>query len=177
MMQEAVGLAYASAHGMDLAVLRVTAIYGFGMRMPLYVKPMVENAVLGKPTRIANGGPMKRDYTYVLDCARAIISAVEAPRDAARQKVLNISAGHVLTATAMAEIVRRTLPGADIEIGDSLTPLEAINAKMRAALDISAAQAALGWSPEWPIEAGIRDYAGRFRAFTRPHAEDRQPPR
>jgi nucleoside-diphosphate-sugar epimerase len=165
MMQEAVALAYASSHGMDLAVLRVTAIYGFGMRAPLYVKPMVENAVLGKPTRIASGGAMKRDYTYVLDCAAAIVLAVDAASDAARQRVLNVSAGRVLTAAAVADVVRRAVPGADIEIGDALTPLEAENAKMRAPLDISAARTALGWSPRWSIESGVEDYAERFRRF------------
>jgi nucleoside-diphosphate-sugar epimerase len=61
--------------------------------------------------------------------------------------------------------VRRAVPGADIEIGDALTPLEAENAKMRAPLDISAARTALGWSPRWSIESGVEDYAERFRRF------------
>jgi nucleoside-diphosphate-sugar epimerase len=165
MMQEAVALAYATSHSMDVAVLRVTAIYGFGMRAPLYIKPMVENAVLGKPTRIPSGGPMKRDYTYVLDCAAAIVLAVGASSDSARPRVLNVSAGRVLTAAAVADVVRRTVPGADIEIGDSLTPLESENAKMRAPLDITAARAALGWSPIWSIESGVTDYVERFRRF------------
>jgi UDP-glucose 4-epimerase len=46
-----------------------------------------------------------------------------------------------------------------------LTPLEAQNVKMRAPLDISAAKRALGWSPNWPLEKGIREYAERYRAF------------
>jgi nucleoside-diphosphate-sugar epimerase len=171
MMQEAVALAYASSHDMDVAVLRVTAIYGFGMRAPLYIKPMVENAVSGRPTRIPSGGPMKRDYTYVLDCVDAIVRAVEAPEDAAQQKVVNVSAGRVLTAAAIADVVRRIVPGADIEIGDNLMPLEAQNAKMRAPLNISAARVVLGWSPQWSIEDGVRDYADRFRRYN----ENRRP--
>lgn len=166
MMQEAVALAYARSHGMDVSVLRVTAIYGFGMRAHLYMKPMVEGAVLGKLVRIATGGLMKRDYTYVQDCATAVVQSLEVQRDADAPKVLNISAGRVLTASEIADVVRRTTPGADIEIGDALTPLEAASARMRAPFDISAARATIGWFPRWSIEEGVREYSESFRRFS-----------
>jgi UDP-glucose 4-epimerase len=161
MMQEAVALAYASFHGLDAIALRVTAIYGFGMRSPMYIKPMVEDAVFGLPTRLSGGGPMKRDYTYVLDCADAVMRALAAP--AFERRVLNIAAGQAITAAAVAEAVRRVIPGTSIEIGDTLTKLEAKNVKMRAPLDITAAREVLGWSPVWPLDDGIRDYAERLR--------------
>ena len=164
MMQEAVALAYARFHGLDVTVLRVTAIYGFGMRSPMYIKPMVEDAVAGRPTRMATGGAMKRDYTYVLDCADAVVRSVMAAPDPTRARVLNISAGHTVTAAEVAIVVQRVIPEADIQIGNGLTPLEAENVIMRAPLDCSAAKIALGWTPFWSLEAGIRDYAARLRA-------------
>ena len=163
MMQEAVGLAYADFHGLDLIALRVTAIYGFGMRNPMYIKPMVEDAVAGRPTRLPTGGRMRRDYTYVLDSAAAVLAALSAPAARAGPAVLNVAAGHAVTAAAVADVVRAVIPGADIDIGDDLTPLDEANNRMRASLDIAAARAVLGWSPAWPLEAGIRDYAARFR--------------
>lgn len=163
MMQEAVGLAYATHHGLDVVALRVTAIYGHGMRSPMYIKPMVEDAVMGRPTRLPGGGPMRRDYTYVLDCADAVLRAVAAPPWGNAPRVLNVSAGQAVTAAEAAGIVRAVLPGADIAIGDALTPAEAENNRMRASLDVSAAAAALGWSPAWPLAAGIADYASRLR--------------
>jgi len=166
MAGEAIGLAYADFQDLDFVALRVTAIYGFGMRSPMYIKPMVENAVRGEPTRFATGGPMKRDYTHVRDCCDAIVLALNAPRnEPGAQRVLNVSAGQAHTAADVAEMVRRVVPGADIAIGDALTPLEEQNVKMRAPLDISAAKRALGWSPNWPLEKGIREYAERYRAF------------
>jgi nucleoside-diphosphate-sugar epimerase len=166
MAGEAIGLAYASFQDVDFISLRVTAIYGFGMRSPMYIKPMVENAVCGVPTRFATGGPMKRDYTHVLDCCEAIMRALDAPRWAeGEQRILNVAAGRTHTAAEVAEIVRKVIPGADIEIGDTLTPLEERNVRMRAPLDISAAQRVLGWSPKWPLEAGIRQYAQRYRRY------------
>jgi len=164
MAGEAVGLAYASFQGVDLLALRITAIYGFGMRSPMYIKPMVENSVLGRPTRFETGGRMKRDYTHVLDCADGIVTALQAPRwKDGEQRVINVASGHARTAAEVAQIVRDIIPGADIAIGDDLTPLEEQNVKMRASLDIVSAKRLLNWSPKWPLEAGIAEYAETFR--------------
>src|SRR5580700_1494832 len=163
MASEAIGLAYATFQDVDFLSVRITAIYGFGMRSPLYIKPMVENAVLGQPTRFSTGGLMKRDYTHVLDCSDGIIAALQAPRWAAgEQRIINIASGRARTAAEVAKTVRDAIPGADIQIGDALTPLEEQNVRMRASLDISAARRLLNWSPKWPLEAGVAEYADTF---------------
>jgi UDP-glucose 4-epimerase len=168
MAGEAIGMAYATFQDVDFLSLRITAIYGFGMRSPMYIKPMVENAVLGVPTRFATGGPMKRDYTHVFDCCDAVVLALNAPRlRQGEQRVLNVAAGEACTAAEVAETVRRIIPGAQIEIGDALTPLEQENVKMRRSLDVAAAKRLLGWSPQWPLEKGIRHYAERFGEYVR----------
>ena len=169
MMQEAIGLAYATFHGLDVLALRVTAIYGFGMRNPMYIKPMVEDAVAGRPTRLPTGGAMRRDYTYVLDCAEAVLRALAASPERPGSRVLNVAAGQARTAAEVAAVVRAVIPGADIVIGDALTPMEAANNRMRASLDVSAARAAIGWSPAWPLADGIRDYAARLRTHAGGH--------
>jgi UDP-glucose 4-epimerase len=103
-----------------------------------------------------------------LDCCDAILLALQAPRlSAGEQRVLNVAAGRAHTAAEVAAIVRAIVPGADIEIGDTLTPLEQQNVKMRAPLDIAAARRLLGWSPKRPLQDGIRQYAERFRAYVR----------
>jgi len=164
MAGEAIGLAYASFQNVDFLAIRITAIYGFGMRSPMYIKPMVENSVLGRPTRFATGGRMKRDYTHVLDCSDGIVAALQAPPwKADEQRVINVAGGSARTAAEVANIIRDTIPGADIEIGDDLTLLEEHNVKMRASLDITSAKRLLNWSPKWPLEAGISEYAETFR--------------
>jgi nucleoside-diphosphate-sugar epimerase len=165
---EAIGLNYVEFHDLDILALRVTAIYGFGMRSPLYIKPMVENAVRGEKTSFATGGPMKRDYTHVLDCASAVVRAVDLPRlTLGEERVFNIALGRATTAAELAEIVRSRVPGADIEIGDGLTPREAENLKMRAPLDVGLAKRILGWAPQWGIEDGVGEYVERFRDYVK----------
>jgi len=167
MAAEAIGLAYANFQNVDFLAIRITAIYGFGMRSPMYIKPMVENAVLGKPTRFATGGRMKRDYTHVLDCSDGLVTALQAPPwKAGEQRVINVAGGSARTASEVAQIVRNTIPGADIEIGENLTSLEEQNVKMRASLDIAAAKRLLNWSPQWPLEQGVAEYAETFRRHT-----------
>jgi nucleoside-diphosphate-sugar epimerase len=164
MAGEAIGLAYANFQNVDFLAIRITAIYGFGMRSPMYIKPMVENAVLGKPTRFATGGRMKRDYTHVLDCSDGLVTALSAPPwKAGEQRVINVASGSARTASEVAQVVRATIPGADIEIGEDLTALEEQNVKMRTSLDVAAAKRLLNWSPQWPLEKGIAEYAETFR--------------
>jgi nucleoside-diphosphate-sugar epimerase len=166
MAAEAIGLTYATFQDLDFLSVRITAIYGFAMRSPLYIKPMVENAVLGRPTRFATGGRMKRDYTHVLDCSEGIVTALQAPRwNAGEQRVINVASGNARTAAEVAQTVRDIIPGADIEIGDALTPLEEQNVKMRVSLDVAAAKRLLNWSPKWPLEAGVAEYAEAFRRY------------
>ncbi|WP_321794960.1 NAD(P)-dependent oxidoreductase [Caballeronia sp. J97] len=164
MIGEAIGLSYADFHDLEFVALRVAAVYGFGMRIPLYIKPMVENSVAGRPTRFETGGRMKRDLTHVLDVSRAVALALDCPKIArGTSRVLNIAAGRLVSPAEIAEIVRRVVPGADIEIGNELTPIEEENLKSRVPLDVTLAREVLGWSPAWSIEEGIEEYAQRFR--------------
>jgi UDP-glucose 4-epimerase len=107
---------------------------------------------------------MKRDYTHVLDCSDGIVTALMSPPwKVGEQRVINVASGNARTASEVARIVRDTIPDADIEIGDELTPLEEQNVKMRTSLDIAAAKRLLNWSPQWPLEKGIFEYAETFR--------------
>src|SRR5438477_8905272 len=47
---EIVGLTYYSTNGVDFVALRNSAIYGYGMRYPMYINPMVENSERNLPT-------------------------------------------------------------------------------------------------------------------------------
>ncbi|HET7888284.1 MAG TPA: hypothetical protein VFL62_18835, partial [Bradyrhizobium sp.] len=97
-------------------------------------------------------------------CADGIVTALMAPPwKAGEQRIINVASGNARTASEVAKIVRDTIPGADIEIGDDLTPLEEQNVKMRTSLDIAAAKRLLNWSPQWPLEKGISEYAETFR--------------
>jgi UDP-glucose 4-epimerase/UDP-glucuronate 4-epimerase len=168
MMGEAIGMAYAEFHALDFVALRVSAIYGFGMRAPIHVKPLVEGAVLGQKVHIPSGGGMKRDYIHVLDVARAVVRTVEAgPIPLGSPRVFNISSGTLCLSSELANIVRRVVPGSDVEISPEMTSVERENAKTRRPLANDMARKALSWTPEWSLERGIEQYANTFREHVR----------
>ena len=155
---EIAGLTYCSTNGVDFIALRNSAIYGYGMRYPMYIKPMVENSVLDRPTRFATGGDMRRDYTHVKDIAQAVIKALFIPTFQLKQRIFNIGSGTMHSASQVAETVRTILPNADIEIGAGLSEMEQSDMRARGMLDLSAARQQLHYEPRYTLEAGIRDY-------------------
>jgi UDP-glucose 4-epimerase len=162
---ELIGLTYASTGLVDFIGLRYSGVYGFGMRYPMYVRPMVEETVDGRPVRFETGGDMPRDYTYVVDVARATLAALFAPGDRLRQRVFNVATGRLTTASQLGALVERELQGADVEVGPGLTEYERSDMRMRGRLSIDAAREQLEWSPAYDLAAGIRDYAARYRAY------------
>ena len=161
---EVVGLSYFSTNGVDFIALRNSAIYGHGMRYPMYIKPMVENSVRGLPTRFSTGGDMRRDYTHVKDVTQAVLKALDVPAPALAQRVFNIGSGAMHSAAEVAGAVREIIPGADIEIGAGLSEMEQNDMRARGMLDLSAARQQLKYEPQFSLEAGIRDYVEMFRA-------------
>ena len=161
---EIVGLTYYSTNGVDFVALRNSAIYGYGMRYPMYIKPMIENSLRKQPTRFASGGDMRRDYTHVKDIAQAVLKALDAPALVLTQRVFNIGSGNMHSATQVAETVRSLLPQADIEIAAGLSDLEQSDMRARGILDLTAARQQLKYEPAYSLEAGIRDYIEMFRA-------------
>lgn len=160
---EIVGLTYYSTNGVDFIALRNSAIYGYCMRYPMYIKPMIENSLRGLPTRFATGGDMRRDYTHVKDIAQAVIKALDVPSSALTQRVFNIGSGAMHSASQVAETVRTLLPTADIEIQPGLSELEQSDMKARGMLDLTAARQQLKYEPQFSLEAGIRDYIEMYR--------------
>jgi nucleoside-diphosphate-sugar epimerase len=161
---EIAGLTYYSTNGVDFIALRNSAIYGYGMRYPMYIKPMIENSLRGQPTRFVTGGDMQRDYTHVKDVTQAVIKALDIPSSVLTQRVFNVGSGTMHSAAQVAETVRAIIPNADIEIGAGLSELEQNDMQARGKLDLTAARQQLCYEPHYTLEAGIRDYVEMFRA-------------
>ena len=164
---EAFAYGYRSAFGTDFIVLRPSAVYGFGQQHPIFVKPMVEDAVHGRPTRFAQGRDFPRDYTHVEDVADLAVRALDAPAESVRDRVFYAATGQPLrTAGEVADIVRRLIPTAAIEIGPGLSEADRLEIRYRGMLSIAAAAAQLGYTPRFArLEDGIADYIRVYRQY------------
>jgi len=161
---EAFCFAYNQAFGIDFRTVRPSAVYGFGMQWPIFVKPMVEGAVRGETVTFDSGGPFPRDYTHASDVAGLAVALLDAPDDADR--VFYGATGEPLvTAGDVARIVMELVPGSRIEIADVLSDADRIELPYRGRLSIENGRA-VGWEPRFrDVRDGLADYVERYRAF------------
>jgi UDP-glucose 4-epimerase len=164
---EAFCWAYRQSFGLDFLIIRPSAVYGFGMQWPLFIKPMVENAVRGQPTHFERGREFPRDYTHAADVAQLVLRAVDIPATQVQDRVFYGATGRPLvTAGQVAEIVKDLIPGADIEIGSGLSEADLLEIRYRGVLDIANGQKQLGYQPQFAdIRQGIVDYLERYRRY------------
>lgn len=164
---EAFCFSYLQGFGLDIRIVRPSALYGFGMSWfaPNYMKNIVEPALLGEPVALATGGAVPRDYTSAADCASLVAAILNGPESADR--VYYAATGRELrTASDVGAIVGDLVPGASITIGDAMTDVDREELAIRGTYSIENARTQLAWEPRYAeLADGIADYIERFRAF------------
>ncbi|HUI15201.1 MAG TPA: NAD(P)-dependent oxidoreductase [Xanthobacteraceae bacterium] len=171
MAAEQVALAYHTFHGIDALAIRITSVYGFGMKPgQMQLKQIVEGAANGETVRIASGGHVVRDYTYVEDSAAGIVAILNCDTRAVAQRIFNISRGELTSTFDIAEAASAAFPHASIEVGDAMTEFEKATLKQRAPLSWAAAEKAFGYRPRYSLRQGIGRYAEFYRTFKKARA-------
>lgn len=148
---------------LDVVMLRFATIYGpgrirHGNRALLGM--MIENAVRGLPTRIRKGGEERSDFVYLKDVASACVLACFARY--VRHRVFHIGSGRLLSLAEAARILKQSFPGAKIEVGPGLDPME-LGFNSAGLLDISRARQELEYEPRYPFEEAVADYAAAMK--------------
>ncbi|MCE2465211.1 MAG: NAD-dependent epimerase/dehydratase family protein [Dehalococcoidia bacterium] len=164
---ENVGVAYQKRYGLEFAALRFGHTWGPGKLVRHGIlslfSTLVENAMLGRPTKIKQGAEQKDDIVYIKDAAQGIVKACLA--DEVPSNFYNISSGRLTSVGEFAEALGKVVPGADVEIGPGLDYMGG-NHPRYALFDISRARRELGYEPQYAdLEAGIRDYLETMKAF------------
>lgn len=137
-------------HGFDLVTLRLANVYGTALDLSRRrVAALVVDAALGgAPFTLVGNGSSRRDYLHVDDFARAVAATILA--HAPLPSPFNIASG---TGTSLAELV--DLVG---RLAGRPVPLVRVPERGEVAasvLDIRRARAALCWSPQVGLEAGL----------------------
>lgn len=164
---ELFAFAYQRAYGLDVRIVRPSAVYGFGMQWHSsnYMKEFVEPAVRGEKVRVPSGGRLPRDYTHVQDVASLTVRVAQCADDADR--IFYAATGRPLvTAAQAARLVADLLPGSSIEVADVMTPDDETEASFRGVISIANAQAQLGWAPRYAsLREGVEQYIAAYRSF------------
>ena len=158
---ELMGIQYHRLHGIDFAALRFAAIYGLGKGAErhgshnMIWSELIRSAIAGRPIVIPQGGDQRLDLTYARDVAQSVVRACTVDRFEGH--VFHIGSGRTYTLKDFADAVRTVIPGAEIEVGPGLDP-RGMGPLAYYALDISRARRELGYEPQYPPEAAVRDW-------------------
>jgi nucleoside-diphosphate-sugar epimerase len=157
--------AYRQCFGLDVRIVRPSAVYGLGMNFPIYVKPMVDAALAGRPVAFPSGGAVARDYTHVSDLASLAIAVLDGPDDA-DATFFGATGEPLVSATEVAELLRELVPGAEIDIPHGVSDADRYELRFRGRLSIENARAQLGWAPRYPsIRDGLAEYVAGLRSY------------
>ncbi|MBF6561039.1 MAG: NAD-dependent epimerase/dehydratase family protein [Candidatus Binataceae bacterium] len=134
---------------METLTLRYFNVYGPRMATEgAYVTVIglfIRERMAGRPLTIHGDGRQTRDFTHICDVVRANLAAIEAP--AADGRALNIGRGQGLSVNEIAGLVGGPVIYVAGRPGDARDTLA----------DLTAARAALGWTPEVETEVGVRE--------------------
>ena len=165
---EGFGQHYAETYGLDFLALRFANTFGPGKtveRHGPYTLPgsMLEWALVGRPLRIPVGGESSDDLLYYKDVAKSVVLACFA--ESVQHRAFNIGLGSLFRLQDSATVVRKIVPGAQIEIGPGLD--YKYGGKYPYAgycrFDTTRAQQELGFTPDYDLEDAMRDYAAELR--------------
>jgi UDP-glucose 4-epimerase len=159
---EQLGRTYCDLHGLEVINLRTSWVYGPALPRDRIPRNLVMAALDGRPLHIPHGADTAIDHTWVDDWVSAVVAALD--HDKHNYDVYNISSGEASTVTELARIVSELIPGAQLSVGPGLyrhgNQIELVR---KGALDISRAEAELGWKPKHDIRSGLAAYIKALR--------------
>jgi UDP-glucose 4-epimerase len=138
--------------GVEHAIVRPSAAYGATDANRRVSQIFIENAILGKTIMLYEGGEGRVDFTHVEDLADGIILAALHPK--AKNQTFNMTTGASRAIKDFAEIVKKVLPKAKIEITQATDYVR----PKRGTLSIKKAKDLLGYKPKYSLETGIPAY-------------------
>jgi UDP-glucose 4-epimerase len=164
LMAEHTCLYYNATFGVDVAILRFATTFGPGKTerhgLMGVTSQIIEAPAHGRPFHLKQGGDEKDDFIYNKDSALGIYLATVAEQVEGR--VYNIGSGIGRTLNDFADVLRRRLPNADIEIGPGLNFL-GVAKPLAGIYDISRARKELGYEPQYDLERAIDDYLANLK--------------
>lgn len=130
------------------SVLRLSAIYGAGMRNTVVMSKFIESARDGRPIKLWGSGTREQDFIHATDVAACVVAALERPGAG----ILNVANGKPTSMRDLARTVVAAIGDAPIEFVDQPDPKDRETARY----DIRRVEKKLNWAPRLPLGEGIK---------------------
>jgi CDP-glucose 4,6-dehydratase len=145
--EDLVSQMYAHSYGMEVVIVRSGNMYGPGdLNYSRIIPKTIRNLLTGQAPVIYGNGEMKRDYTYVDDCADACMLLMD---QSTPPGAYNVSGSAVHTVKEVIALISRRM-------GIDTPPVyQGVNNEIDSQwLDVSKLQA-IGWKPAHTFEDGL----------------------
>jgi UDP-glucuronate 4-epimerase len=140
---------YGECFGLDVVGMRYFTVYGPRQRPDMAFTRIATALATGRPFHVFGSGEQSRDFTYVDDAVAATIAALErAPAGA----VYNVGGG---TEATLRNVIRtcERLSGRRLDVRFEAPATGDVR---RTAADTSRIRNDVGWTPQTPLEEGLR---------------------
>jgi len=156
-------LAFYESYGVPTSVVRYSNVYGPGQRPDNpycgVVAKFLAAAAAGAPMPIHGDGQQTRDFTFIDDAVDATLLAGTHPR--AEGEVFNVGTG---IETSILELAGSIALAVGVEPAVEHIDRRDIDNIRRRAVNIEKIRRMLRWSPQVPLDAGVRRTAGMVAA-------------
>jgi nucleoside-diphosphate-sugar epimerase len=142
-------LAYVRSRGLDASILRYFSMFGPRQRPDMGYHIFIEALLDGRPITVFGDGEQSRSNTYISDCVRGTIAAIDG---AATGEIYNIAGGEELT---LNEAIRAIAEAVGVEPQIIHGPPRPGDQR-RTYADTSKARAAFGFEPTVGAAEGLR---------------------
>lgn len=155
--------AFAKWYGFEFAILRFAQIYGPGHygggdAAGPAIHEALATALARKLVQLDPGVLSTNDYVYAKDIAAGVGAACERPL---RHEIYNVGSGRISSPAEVAEAIRATVPGAQVEVLPK--PVRGPFWVHEQRLDLARSRAELGYEPTYDLTRGLTDFASYLR--------------
>ena len=162
---------YSSLYRLPLTGLRFFTVYGPWGRPDMAMWIFTKALYAGEPLPLFNGGEMRRDFTYIDDIVRGVISCLDSPpADDGEMKAGGSTSPHALynIGNSRSEDLMRVVELLEHETGRKALldpkPMQIGDVKETFA-DISAIERDLGFEPATSIDEGVPRFVAWYRDY------------
>ena len=161
---EALTLAYRHTHDVNTGIVRIFNTFGPRMRPDdgRAIPNFIRQALAGGPVTVAGDGKQTRSICYVDDLVRAILAMARSSESGP----INIGNPHEIAMLDLARWIIE-LTESDSDVVHIERPVDDPTVRQP---DTTLAARLLGWSPEIPVEEGLRRTIAWFREQDERHA-------
>jgi nucleoside-diphosphate-sugar epimerase len=149
--------AYAAMYQLDTVIIRPGGVFGRGFyvggsTVGKVMRDLALSMIKGDPVTIDATTYGPNEYVYGKDVGLALFLACKAEN--LKQRIYNAGTGVVTGPEELAQAVRELAPKIEVKVGGLGTEDNSRNIPM----DISVAQAELGYAPKFPLKEALKDY-------------------